>query len=294
MRIEYLNKGASFNVGEESKIRFRLRNTKTNKPNNNLDDVGVLVFLSPGIWQERKIARAVGDGVYEVSVNLPESGVYLVFVESPSQRVVYRQLPYLTLQVKDSNPVKAQQHHPQHRHGPANQSKSMSSISIPDVEVVDQDGRRVKFYSDLVKGKVVAINFIFTTCTTICPPLGATFARVQKELATRPASKANFISISVDPVTDTPERLKAWRDKFNAAGEWTLITGDKTKIDELLRALASSTARPEDHSPILIIGNEAMGQWTRTYGLAKPGQIIQIIDQAANGQLASETKESNR
>lgn len=98
LRIEYLNKDATFNVGEESKIRFRLHDTKTNKPNSKLDDVGVLVFLSPGMWQERKIARAVGDGVYEVSVNLPETGVYLVFVESPSQRVVYRELPYMTLQ----------------------------------------------------------------------------------------------------------------------------------------------------------------------------------------------------
>ena len=100
LRIEYLNRGVSFNAGEESKIRFRLLDTKTNKPNSKLDDVGVLVFLSPGMWQERKIARPVGDGVYEVSVNMPETGVYLVFVESPSQRVVYRELPYLTLQTK--------------------------------------------------------------------------------------------------------------------------------------------------------------------------------------------------
>ena len=99
LRIEYLNKGASFNVGEESKIRFRLLDAKTNKPNSKLDDVGVLVFLSPGLWQERKIAQPVGDGVYEVAVNLPESGVYLVFVESPSQRVVYRELPYLMVSV---------------------------------------------------------------------------------------------------------------------------------------------------------------------------------------------------
>ena len=167
-------------------------------------------------------------------------------------------------------------------------------MTIPDVEVVDQDGRKINFYSDLVKDKIVAINFIFTTCTTICPPLGATFARVQKELASRPESKVRFISISVDPVTDTPERLKTWRDKFNAAPDWTLVTGDKTKLDELLRALAASTARPSDHSPILIIGNDAMGQWTRTYGLAKPSQIVQLIDQAAHGQLAVETREQKQ
>ena len=59
------------------------------------------------------------------------------------------------------------------------------AMTIPDVEVLDQDGRKVHFYTDLVKGKTVAINFIFTTCTTICPPMGATFARVQKDLENR-------------------------------------------------------------------------------------------------------------
>jgi len=60
----------------------------------------VLVFLSPGIWQQRNIARALGDGIYEITINVPETGVYLVFVESPSQRLRYRDLPYLTLHAK--------------------------------------------------------------------------------------------------------------------------------------------------------------------------------------------------
>ncbi|HEV2837597.1 MAG TPA: SCO family protein [Pyrinomonadaceae bacterium] len=163
------------------------------------------------------------------------------------------------------------------------------SMSIPDVELLDQDGRKVHFYSDLVKGKTVAINFIFTTCTTICPPMGATFARVQKDLKNR---DVHFISISVDPVTDTPERLKAWRAKFNAGPAWTLVTGDKDKIDELLQALAASTVRREDHSPTTIIGNDRLGQWTRAFGLAKPSQLVQIIDQAANGLLETGTKDA--
>ena len=162
-----------------------------------------------------------------------------------------------------------------------------SSMSIPDVELLDQDGRKVHFYSDLVKGKTVAINFIFTSCTTICPPMGATFARVQSELEDR---DVQFISVSVDPVTDTPERLKAWRAKFKAGPNWTLVTGETPKIDELLQALAASTARREDHSPTTIIGNDALGQWTRAFGLAKPSQLVQIIDQAANGQLVVATK----
>lgn len=100
LRIEYLNKEIALNVQEDYKIRFKLTETEKKRAMSGLKDVGVLVFLSPGMWQQRQIARSVGDGVYEVTVNVPEAGVYLVFVESLSQRVPYRQLPYLTLHAK--------------------------------------------------------------------------------------------------------------------------------------------------------------------------------------------------
>jgi protein SCO1 len=162
-----------------------------------------------------------------------------------------------------------------------------SKMTIPDVELLDQDGRTVHFYTDLVKGKVVAVQFIFTTCTTICPPLGATFARVQKELGASAGRDVRLISISVDPATDTPERLKAWGAKFHAAEGWTFLTGEKPQVDELLRALGASTASPADHSPTVLIGNDAAGQWTRTYGLARPSVLVKLIGDAVEGRLAS-------
>jgi cytochrome oxidase Cu insertion factor (SCO1/SenC/PrrC family) len=166
-------------------------------------------------------------------------------------------------------------------------------MSIPDVEMLDQDGRKVHFYSDLVKGKTVAINFIFTSCTTICPPLGATFARVRKELGESAGRDVHLISISVDPVTDTPERLKAWGAKFKAGPGWTFVTGPKPRMDELLRALGAATASPADHTPGVVVGNDEAGQWTRAYGLASPGKLVQLIKDAAAGRLATDVKESN-
>jgi cytochrome oxidase Cu insertion factor (SCO1/SenC/PrrC family) len=167
-----------------------------------------------------------------------------------------------------------------------------SKMSIPDVELLDQDGRRVRFYSDLVKGKVVAVNFIFTTCTTICPPLGATFARVQRELGERAGRDVRLISISVDPATDTPERLKDWGAKFKAGPGWTFVTGPKPQVDELLRALGAATGSPSDHSPTVLIGNDAAGQWTRTYGLARPSVLVGLIDSAAAGRLDADKDET--
>jgi cytochrome oxidase Cu insertion factor (SCO1/SenC/PrrC family) len=157
-------------------------------------------------------------------------------------------------------------------------------MNIPDVELLDQNGRKIHFYTDLVKGQTVIINFIFTTCTTICPPLGATFARVQKELGDKVGRDVRFISISVDPATDTPERMKAWGAKFHAGEGWTFVTGNKPEVDELLYALGASSARREDHSPTVLIGNDAQGNWTRTYGLANTRQLVQIINDIAAGK----------
>ena len=151
---------------------------------------------------------------------------------------------------------------------------------IPDTIVYDQDGKKLRFYSDLVKGKTVAINFIFTTCTTICPPLTATFRKLQQELGERKGNDVQLISISVDPTTDVPERLKAFSAKFNAGPGWTFVTGDKQEVDLLLKSLGASVGDKNDHSPMILVGNDGAGYWTRTYGLAPAGTLVKVITDA--------------
>lgn len=163
----------------------------------------------------------------------------------------------------------------------AENNSSFSSSRIPDITVIDQHGNRLNFYSDLVKGRTVAINFIFTTCTTICPPLTATFRRVQQELAASEPD-ANLISISVDPETDTPERLKDFAGKFKAGPGWTFVTGDKTEITSLLSALGAGVSDKNDHTPMILIGNDMAGYWTRAYGLSSPTSLVKAIREAAS------------
>ena len=98
MRIEYLNKEKQVQVGENYKLRFKLVDTATSRAKSDLNDVRVLTMLTSGIWQKRDFARSVGDGVYELDIKVPQTGLYFVFVESRSQGVSFRQLPYLTLQ----------------------------------------------------------------------------------------------------------------------------------------------------------------------------------------------------
>lgn len=170
-------------------------------------------------------------------------------------------------------------------HTPAAPAAKPNKMAIPDVKVLDQEGHALNFYTDLIKDKTVAINFIFTNCTTICPPLAATFARLQKEMGDKIGKEVHLISISVDPVTDTPERLKAWGAKFKAGPGWTFVTGEKQEIDKLLNALGAAVSKREDHTPALIIGNDSKGVWTRTYGLAKIPQIIGVIQDVNAGKV---------
>lgn len=150
-------------------------------------------------------------------------------------------------------------------------------LVIPDVAVRTQDGEEKHFYSDLVAGRTVAINFVFTTCTTICPPMGANFGRLQDELGERFGRDVHLISVSVDPTTDTPQRLKAWGAKFGARDGWTLVTGEQQTVERLLKALQVFTADINEHSPVVLIGNDAAGEWTRAYGLAGPKKLAEIV-----------------
>lgn len=162
-----------------------------------------------------------------------------------------------------------------------------AKLNIPDVSLVDQDGHPVRFHTDLVKGKVVAMNFIFTTCTTVCPPMGATFGKLREMLGEKAGKDVHLISVSVDPSTDTPERLKAWAAKFGSGPGWTLVTGDAEQVRTLLKALGVYTASPAEHTPLVLVGNDAKGEWTRTYGLTPPEQIAELIEKTGKNPAAA-------
>ena len=158
---------------------------------------------------------------------------------------------------------------------------AFSSAQIPDVKVLDQNGQALNFYSDLIKGRNVAINFIFTTCTNVCPVLTATFRRVQVELE-KSQSDIKLISVSVDPTIDTPERLRDFAGKFKIGPGWTFVTGEKSNIDTLLRQLGAGVGNKNDHTSMILIGNDTANVWTRTYGLSSPTVLIKVMSDTAN------------
>jgi len=147
---------------------------------------------------------------------------------------------------------------------------------IPDTELIDQRGQSVRFYSDVMKGHIVVINTIFTTCTTICPPMGANYAKLQKILRTQGATNVKLISISVDPLVDTPERLTKWAGNFGAGPEWTLLTGTRSNVQTVLKALRVFAADKNEHTSMVLIGDDTGTNWVRTNALASPARLAEL------------------
>jgi protein SCO1/2 len=162
-----------------------------------------------------------------------------------------------------------------------------ANVKVPDVVVLDQNNHPLHFYRDLVQGKTVAINFIFTTCTTICPPLTANFASVQRKMLKRGDKNLHLISVSVDPENDTPAKLKSYAEMFNAQPGWTFVTGSRSELERLWNAFSISAGNKLDHSPTVVIGNDSRHQWTFASGLNSPEKLARVIDSV----LANDGKE---
>lgn len=138
---------------------------------------------------------------------------------------------------------------------------------FPNVPLITQDGNTVQFFDDVLKDKVVAINFIFTSCTNTCPLETAKMRQVQKLLGDRVGKDIFLYSISIDPEHDTPEVLKEYSKKFDVAPGWTFLTGKEEDIT-LVRKKLGLTSQLEakdldDHSLTLIVGNQTTGVWMK-------------------------------
>jgi protein SCO1/2 len=165
---------------------------------------------------------------------------------------------------------------------PAAQEPSAAQKYFSDVKLVDQDGRAVRFYTDMLKGKTVIVNAFFTTCTSVCPPMSRNLEQMQAALGDRLGRDVFIVSISVDPLTDTPPRLKQYAQRFHAKPGWCFLTGQKENVDMALYKLGQYVEDKNDHTTIMIVGNEATGLWKKVFGLAKADELLRLVNEVAN------------
>jgi protein SCO1/2 len=167
---------------------------------------------------------------------------------------------------------------------PAAQNESPGHKYFTDVELINQNGEKMKFYSDLLQGKVVIIDSFFATCQGSCLPMNQNLAKVQEALGDRLGKDVYILSISVDPTVDTPPNLKQYANKLGAKRGWYFLTGPKENVDFALKKLGQFVDDKQDHLNIFIIGNERTGLWKKAFGLAKSEELVKVVESVVNDQ----------
>ncbi len=142
-----------------------------------------------------------------------------------------------------------------------------------DLPLFTQDGKPVRFYTDMLRGKVVLISFIYTNCTDICPILMPNLVRIQELLGDRSGRDVSLISISVDPEDDTPEELNKYGEKYGAKPGWTFLTGKKENIDWVVYKLGQYTEDFEDHTMLFLVGDVKNARWAKMRGDMAPEAV---------------------
>ena len=150
-------------------------------------------------------------------------------------------------------------------------------LDPPDVELVDQTGAPHRFVHDLIDGKIAVVSFVFTGCSTICSPVGASMGALEEMLGRRVRAGVSLISVTLDPFNDTPAQLAKWRTQFDSAPGWRLLTGDPENVDRVLHAMRQDVADVTQHDAFLWVGDPRSGNWTRVSALAAPDTLAALI-----------------
>jgi protein SCO1 len=152
-------------------------------------------------------------------------------------------------------------------------SRTVANYAVPDVTLVNQDGKRVKLRSLLNSKKFVMVDFVFTTCTTICPILSAEFADFQNSVGPD-LNNVLLVSVSIDPENDTPKKMKEYLKRYGAKPGWDFLTGSHADIDKVIRAFDAYVADKMYHMPLAFLHSSADSRWVRIYGLVGTSEMM--------------------
>lgn len=160
------------------------------------------------------------------------------------------------------------------------------AYQVPDVMLTNQDGGRVSLRTLLAGPRPVMLNYIYTSCTTICPVLSASFAQTQKALG-KEARDVRMVSISIDPEHDTPARLRDYAQRFEAGEGWELLTGSLADIVAVQKAFDAYRGNKASHIPLTLIRAGAGDRWIRLQGFASAGELVQEYRGLASSSASS-------
>ena len=144
-----------------------------------------------------------------------------------------------------------------------------------NVELVDQNGRSLKFYDEVLKDNIVVISFIFTNCQSACPLMTRNLTMIRDMLGEDERRAIQFVSISIDPLRDTPSAMKEFAQKHDADnGGWLWLTGQPDDVSFVTKRLGSYTDDPEAHTTTLLAANVRNAHWTKIPPNVPPNGVV--------------------
>lgn len=177
------------------------------------------------------------------------------------------------MRAEEGAPADEHAHHHHHQMTEAPYQTSIQEYVLPDVALVRAHGTEVRFPADIDDGRPVVLNFIFTTCTAICPVLSQTFAAFQKQLGDE-ASQVHMVSVSIDPEQDTPERLAEYAKRFGAGPQWTFYTGTLEASIDVQKAFSAYYVDKMNHRPVTFLRRAPGEPWVRIDGFISPDDLV--------------------
>src|SRR5215470_17601861 len=154
-----------------------------------------------------------------------------------------------------------------------------------DLPVIAQDGKERRFFSDVLKDKVVLIYMFFSNCENTCPVINQKLANVQDLLGDHLGTDITLISITTDPARDTPPVVKEYSGYFDPRPGWLFLTGERQNIETIVRRLGHTSPDPTDHIAFLMVGNVAKAKWTKLKPTASPAEIVAMLIFLAGDRL---------
>jgi len=160
-----------------------------------------------------------------------------------------------------------------HAEKPKRYQRSVEQYIVPDVELVNQDRQKVRLQELLSGDKPVMLDFIYGTCTTICPVLSAGFSNLQKKLGTE-SGELQLVSVTIDPQYDTPEIMKEYLQRYRSKPGWDFLTGSSEDIDKVMHAFDAYVPNKMSHYPLTLLRGPGDKDWIRIYGLIGTGDLM--------------------
>lgn len=158
-------------------------------------------------------------------------------------------------------------------------ARSMESYSLPDVSLINQNGEKVRIKSLLNSDKTVVIDFIYGTCTTICPVLSASFVNLQNKLGSD-LRKVHLVSISIDPENDNPRVMREYLKRYRAKPGWDFLTGSRSDINNVMKSLDAYIPDKMSHFPLTLIHTPRESKWVRLNGIMSSTEFLAEYQQA--------------